>query len=235
MDESGALDGLEESHNRFGQRRLTLEPSGSFGRVTALECTLAISAWHLALFSFDRSKIRCEEALRGSKGSKIPSLVKNVCLAHWLLNPLGDMLTIQQNRVEENVAPRSNENALELRFPCGLLGFEEIKQYSLNAFQDLHPFLWMEGKNQSGQCFLLVPPAYVVDFYYIELSDEDVTFLGLGKPEDAVVLNVATFHPDGSITVNLKGPIVYNRNTLVSRQVIPKNASTLPLKHPLAN
>lgn len=145
------------------------------------------------------------------------------------------MLTIQQNRVEEKIIPLFAEAAVDLRIPCGLLGFEQIKSYRLHAFPDIHPFLWLEAQEGNGLCFLVVPPPYVVEFYQIELSDEDVGFLGLSEPEDAVVLNIATFHPNGSITVNLKGPIVYNQHTLVARQVVPKNAASLSIKHPLGN
>ena len=145
------------------------------------------------------------------------------------------MLTIQHNRVEEKIIPLFTETAVDLRFPCGLLGFEQVKQYKLHAFPDLHPFLWLEAQDGNGLCFLVVPPSYVVEFYSIELSDEDVGFLGLSEPDDALVLNVATFHPDASITVNLKGPIVYNRHTFVARQVVPKNAAALSIKHPLGN
>ena len=145
------------------------------------------------------------------------------------------MLTIEQNRVEEKIIPLFTETTLELRFPCGLLGFEQIKNYKLHAFPDIHPFLWLEAREGNGLCFLVVPSSYVVDSYHIELTDEDVSFLGLSDEEDAVVLNIATFHPDGSITVNLKGPIVHNRHSLVARQVVPKNASALSIKHPLGN
>jgi flagellar assembly factor FliW len=145
------------------------------------------------------------------------------------------MLTIQQNRAEKNVIPLVKESALPLRFPGGLLGFEEIKEYKIHPFPDLHPFLWLEGQSNAGQCFLVISPSYAVESYQIELSDEDVEFLELKEPEDAVVLNIATFFPDGSITVNLKGPVIYNRHTLTARQVIPKNAAALPINHPISN
>ncbi len=145
------------------------------------------------------------------------------------------MLTIEQNRVEEKIIPLFTESTLELRFPCGLLGFEQIKNYTLHAFPDIHPFLWLEAQGGDGLCFLVVPPPFVVESYHIELTDDDVGFLNLSEPEDAVILNIATFHPDGSITVNLKGPIVHNRHTLVARQVVPKNAAALSIKHPLGN
>src|SRR5687768_8102583 len=138
------------------------------------------------------------------------------------------MLTLQQNRVEV-VPTLPTDTVIDLRFPGGLLGFEAIKNYKLHAFSDLHPYLWLEGQDGTDQCFLVVPPAFVVDTYAIELSDEDVKFLGLKNPDDAVVLNVATFYPDGSITVNLKGPVVYNRHELIARQVVPKNAPHLAI------
>lgn len=145
------------------------------------------------------------------------------------------MLTIEQNRVEERVDPLFTESAIDLRVPCGVLGFEQTKDFKLHAFPDIQPFLWLEAQGAGDLCFLVVPPQYVVESYSIELSDEDVAFLGLEGYADAVVLNIATFHPDNSITVNLKGPIVYNRHSLVGRQVVPRNAATLSIKHPIGN
>ena len=146
------------------------------------------------------------------------------------------MLTIEQNRVEEQIAPAAVQTSpVRLDFPCGLLGFENIKEYRLHAFPDTHPFLWLESKDGDGLCFLVVEPTYVVNSYQIELTDEDVGFLDLKVPEDAIILNIATFHSNGAITVNLKGPLVYNRHTLVGRQVVPKNAPSLSIKHPLGN
>jgi len=50
-----------------------------------------------------------------------------------------------------------------------------------------------------------------------------------------VVLNIATYHPDETVTVNLKGPIVYNQVTKAARQVVPRNAADLSLAHPVGN
>ena len=145
------------------------------------------------------------------------------------------MLTIEHNRVEEETISVPSETSVRLHFPCGLLGFEQIKAYTLHAFDEIKPFLWLEAQNGSNLCFLVTPPLFVVEYYHIDLTDEDVAFLGLARPEDAVILNIATFHSDGTVTVNLKGPIVYNRQTFVSRQVVPRNAAALSLKHPVSN
>jgi flagellar assembly factor FliW len=49
------------------------------------------------------------------------------------------------------------------------------------------------------------------------------------------VLNIVTLRRDGSLTVNLKGPIVYNKRTGEARQVVPINAAELPVNFPVAN
>ena len=75
----------------------------------------------------------------------------------------------------------------------------------------------------------------MVEHYSIKLADEDVALLGLENSEDSVVLNIATYHPDETVTVNLKGPIVYNKSTQKARQVVPRNAAELSLAHPMGN
>ena len=121
------------------------------------------------------------------------------------------MLTIEQNRWKK-IIPLFTESTLELRFPCGLLGLSKSRTTDSTRFL-IFTFLWLEAQGGDGLCFLVVPPPFVVESYHIELTDDDVGFLNLSEPEDAVILNIATFHPDGSITVNLKGPIVHNRLT----------------------
>jgi flagellar assembly factor FliW len=123
------------------------------------------------------------------------------------------------------------ESRIEL--PLGLLGFEPIKKYLLIENPDEAPFLWLQMMEAPQHAFLVVPPAAVVADYQPELSDEDVQFLGLQKPEDAWLVNIVTLRAGGTSTVNLKGPIVLNRQTLVAKQVIPLNATRFPLQHPL--
>lgn len=149
------------------------------------------------------------------------------------------MLTIEKNRTEngesQNPAPEAlTQEVLELQFPSGLLGFESHKDYQLISDPDLKPYVWLKGKD-AAHTFLVIPPSYVVENYSIELADEDVNFIGLENPAHAVVLNIATWHPDESVTVNLKGPIIYNEKTRQARQVVPKNAAELSLAHPMGN
>ncbi|WCJ58183.1 flagellar assembly protein FliW [Fontisphaera persica] len=121
-----------------------------------------------------------------------------------------------------------------LHFPAGLLGFENLKQYVLLGSPEEAPFLWLQVVDEPNLAFVVVPPAAVVENYTPDLSDEDVEFLGLQSPEDALVLNIVTVRGPTRATVNLKGPLVINRRTLVGKQVIPHNAAEYPVNHPLA-
>ena len=146
------------------------------------------------------------------------------------------MLTIENKRTETGSPADAKvvETGTELYFASGLLGFELNKQFELITDPELSPYQWLKGMD-ADQSFLVIPPSYVVENYSIDLADEDVALLGLENPNDAVVLNIATYHVDETVTVNLKGPLVYNENTNSARQVVPRNAADLSLAHPMGN
>ncbi len=125
----------------------------------------------------------------------------------------------------------SKECSLEL--PLGLLGFETIKHFVLSSNDDEAPFQWLQMVDAPRHSFVVVEPATLVADYHPDLSDEDVRFLGLEGADDALVLNIVTLRPGGRPTMNLKGPLVINRRTLIGKQVIPLNAARFPLQHPL--
>ncbi|MCC6233720.1 MAG: flagellar assembly protein FliW [Verrucomicrobiales bacterium] len=128
-------------------------------------------------------------------------------------------------------AGSSKECSIEL--PLGLLGFESIKQFTLTASAEEAPFQWLQMVDAPRHSFVVVEPASIVADYHPNLSDEDVQFLRLQDPDDALVLNIVTLRAGGRPTMNLKGPIVINRRTFIGKQVIPLNASRFPLQHPL--
>jgi len=146
------------------------------------------------------------------------------------------MLTIENKRTDTGTLTdaKAVEKGTELYFASGLLGFEMNKQFELITDPELSPYQWLKGMD-ADQSFLVIPPSYVVENYSIDLADEDVALLGLENPNDAVVLNIATYHVDETVTVNLKGPIVYNTNTKAARQIVPRNAADLSLAHPMGN
>ena len=120
-----------------------------------------------------------------------------------------------------------------IKMPFGLLGFEHLKEYMLLASPEEAPFLWLETPQDDSVSFLVISPFVAMPNYQPELSREDVAFLALKKPEDAMIFNIVTLRSGNQATVNLKGPIVLNRHSLVAKQVIPVNAANYQVQHPL--
>ncbi len=141
------------------------------------------------------------------------------------------MINPATNVCEPPEVAKVNETRVEL--PLGLLGFERIKNYVLLENPEEAPFLWLQMLDAPNHAFLVVPPSVVADDYQPDLSLDDVGLLGLDDPRDAWVLNIVTLRSGGRSTVNLKGPVVLNRRTGVGKQVIPLNAASFPLQHPL--
>ncbi len=132
---------------------------------------------------------------------------------------------------EPEVMPVERENII--RMPWGLLGFERIKEYVLLSNPDEAPFFWLQVLNDPHLAFLVISPFAAMPTYQPDISAEDVVCLELNQPHDALVFNIVTLKPGGRGTVNLRGPIVLNRNTLVAKQVIPLNSAEFDLHYPL--
>jgi flagellar assembly factor FliW len=120
-----------------------------------------------------------------------------------------------------------------IRLPLGLLGIEHIKEYVLVSNPGEEPFLWFQVQGDSNLAFLVLSPFAVEPTYSPDISNDDAAFLGLKDPSDALLFNIVTMRGAQTATVNLKGPIVLNRHTLVGKQVIPLNAAEFSVQHPL--
>ena len=119
-----------------------------------------------------------------------------------------------------------------IQLPLGLLGFERIKTYSLITKDDQKPFCWLSVPEGDDLAFLVVPPSLVLPDYALDMSDDDADYLEIRNPNDALVFNIVTLKSDGSATVNLKGPIVINRHTMIGMQVV-LSQSQYAIKHPI--
>jgi flagellar assembly factor FliW len=113
-----------------------------------------------------------------------------------------------------------------------LLGFETVKNYALHRNGQESPLLRLEMLEPPSHWFFVLPASLAMPDYQPDIADQDVRFLGLKEPADALLLNLVTLRP-GRASVNLQGPIVINRHSLVGKQVIPKNAARFSPNHPL--
>src|SRR6266849_1460593 len=115
----------------------------------------------------------------------------------------------QRTATQPQPQPQPQQSVITL--PMGLLGFEQVKHYTLLGCAEEAPFLWLQMVEDPNLAFLVISPSVVLDPYQPDISEQEVAFLDLTDPKDALVFNIVTVHPDGKATVNLKGPIVVNR------------------------
>lgn len=120
-----------------------------------------------------------------------------------------------------------------INMPLGLLGLEQFKRFTLLANPDEEPFLWLKVMDDPKLAFLVMSPLVILPNYQPNFAPDDQTFLGLGDPQDTLIFTIVTVGGAHQATINLKGPIVLNRRTLVAKQIIPLNASDYPVAHPL--
>ena len=119
----------------------------------------------------------------------------------------------------------SSQNSHQLSLPQGLFGFSEIKAMELFYYQEELPFMWLREKDKNGLAFIVIEPGGVIPDYSVEISDADVEILGITGSDDTMILNIVTLPSEQSskISVNLVGPVIVNRQSLVAKQCIINN------------
>ena len=142
------------------------------------------------------------------------------------------MNTLESTEPDAATAVAQARHPYFIRLPLGLLGFEAVKSYELQASPEDAPLMWLRMRDGGKHSFRVALAEMVQPDYQPDISDQDAAFLGLTDPSDAVVLNIVTVR-EGQATLNLKGPIVLNRHSMVGKQVIPRNAARFDARHPL--
>jgi len=137
----------------------------------------------------------------------------------------------KQTSVKEQ--PSSVKEQTLVHLPLGLLGFEQYKEFRLVQDPAEAPFEWLLSVDDPSLGFLVILPFIVVPSYQPDIDPQDAEFLQLHSSDDAVVLSTVTLQSNGAATLNLKGPIVFNRRTSVGKQVVPRNAAEYSTRHPL--
>jgi flagellar assembly factor FliW len=129
---------------------------------------------------------------------------------------------------------------LVVHLPFGLIGLRHLNLFELEPTGGGVPFQILRalvGEGESPMEFVVIAPSHLLDGYKIVLRDEDVESLQIQEPSAAMVLNIVAIHSHEPqyVTVNLVGPIVVNRYTLIGQQVIIENSSDFSIEHVLVD
>ena len=115
-----------------------------------------------------------------------------------------------------------------LRFPEGLLGLEECRDWVLLADSESDAVAWMQSVDRADIALAVVSPRRFVPGYQMRVARRELAPLEFDDVRAAQVL-VIVARSEGSITLNLKAPIVINARRRLARQVVANG--DLPLRH----
>jgi len=120
-----------------------------------------------------------------------------------------------------------------LKFPEGLLGFPDNKEFALLQTNNEGTFFWMQSIDRAELAFVVCDPLLFVPDYQVPVKPEDFVEIALESMDDAQVLIIVN-KIDWNLTGNLQGPLVINAGNRWGKQLVlsEKKYST---RHPLIN
>ncbi len=130
--------------------------------------------------------------------------------------------------VTEEILPEIARDAV--RFPTGLPGFEACRSFVLMQNDVLGPLQLLKAVEGPAASFLVIDPRRVLPEYRCELSQADRHRLGVADAATLLWLVLVTIELDGTITANLRAPVVINPNRMIGQQVVPHDC-VYPLRH----
>ena len=150
-------------------------------------------------------------------------------------------MRIRTTRFSEIDVPRDKI----LRFPQGLIGFEEMKAFAVISHGD-SPFVWLQSLDHPDLAFVVTDPRFFVEGYNPTIDLPSAAQIGVslgeevepGRRESAageeVRLLVIVTVPDDprEATINLQAPIFVNERTMLGIQVVTMNPA-YPLRYRL--
>ncbi len=110
-----------------------------------------------------------------------------------------------------------------------------MQRFQLASIEGSWPLLSMSASESEEVRFIVVEPQTLIAGYDLEIGDEDAELLRLESAEDALIYNIVTIHSlqPQYVTVNLVGPVVVNRHTLLGKQLIIANFEQYSAEHVL--
>jgi flagellar assembly factor FliW len=104
-------------------------------------------------------------------------------------------------------------------FPQGLLGFEPLQEYVL-LDAERQPFYWLQSLDVEETAFVLVNPFLFRPDYEANVDNEELKLIDILDPVKALIFAIVTIAPNGSMTANLQGPLIINRETRYGLQAV---------------
>ena len=120
-----------------------------------------------------------------------------------------------------------------ITFEDGIIGFPDMKKFTLifDEEKEGRPSIsWLQSMDEPEIAFPVMDPLFVCETYNPSVEDELLKNLGTIKEDNLYVLVTVTVPQDiKELAVNLKAPIVINKDTRKASQIIVED--DLPVRY----
>ncbi|MBQ7615464.1 MAG: flagellar assembly protein FliW [Butyrivibrio sp.] len=129
------------------------------------------------------------------------------------------------------------EDSKIIEFPNGIIGFPDLKKFTLMHDEDneagSNTIKWLQSLDEPGFAMPVIDPLYVCPDYKPDIESEKINDIGeLDDEEILILVTVTVPHDLEKMTVNLMGPFIINLKTMKAAQCIVDN-DDYPVKFPI--
>lgn len=120
-----------------------------------------------------------------------------------------------------------------ITFKKGIPGFENLKKFIMVPAEENNLFYILHSIEDVNIGIVVVSPFNVLKDYEFDLNDDKISELNIKNQKDIIVINTVKLSSKvENITVNLKAPIIINKNENIGEQLI-LDKDDYPIKYPL--
>jgi flagellar assembly factor FliW len=136
------------------------------------------------------------------------------------------------NVMTSRFGPLEVEDNDVVRLTEGPVGFRSATRFVLLADQQVAGLYWLQSLDTPDLAFALVPPGEGMDNYHVDVRSGDRAALALEDGQAPDIFLILNRSEAGVLTVNLQGPMVFNLNKRLGRQMV-LTSSRHSVRHPL--
>ena len=116
-----------------------------------------------------------------------------------------------------------------IRFPKGLIGYEDVRDFALIQIREDVPFLVLQSLEDKRLGLMVADPYTFIDSFSVKLNDAEQNMLNVDRPDQVSVLVTVSIPPGKpeDTCLNLSGPIIINHEARIGLQ-IPQSDPSQP-------
>ncbi len=107
-----------------------------------------------------------------------------------------------------------------IRFVQGLPGFKDLKRFIMIDHDAEGLFKWLQSVDNPAVAFLMTDPNAYRPGYTVPLKKLEAECLGVRDARNIVAMVMVCVSRDNEISLNLKGPVLFNSENLSAIQCI---------------